>query len=114
EVLSSLRPLAPAPVAQLDRASDYGSEGWEFESLRARHFPRHSSDKNRAPDGVGARGPFAAFQEPSLNLRRSAKYDRAWRPGGRTPDDRTHGPAHRVDERRRAARHSHPEPRHGR
>src|SRR5690242_11749773 len=25
-----------APVAQLDRASDYGSEGWEFESLRAR------------------------------------------------------------------------------
>ncbi len=27
----------PAPVAQLDRASDYGSEGWEFESLRARH-----------------------------------------------------------------------------
>ena len=27
-----------APVAQLDRASDYGSEGWEFESLRARHI----------------------------------------------------------------------------
>ena len=25
-----------APVAQLDRASDYGSEGWEFESSRAR------------------------------------------------------------------------------
>ena len=24
------------PVAQLDRASDYGSEGWEFDSLRAR------------------------------------------------------------------------------
>ncbi len=24
-----------APVAQLDRASDYGSEGWEFESFRA-------------------------------------------------------------------------------
>jgi hypothetical protein len=21
-----------------DRASDYGSEGWEFESLRARHI----------------------------------------------------------------------------
>jgi hypothetical protein len=29
--------LAAAPVAQLDRASDYGSEGREFESLRARH-----------------------------------------------------------------------------
>ena len=26
-----------APVAQLDRASDYGSEGCEFESRRARH-----------------------------------------------------------------------------
>ena len=29
---------ARAPVAQLDRASDYGSEGWEFESSRARHY----------------------------------------------------------------------------
>src|SRR5262249_49933511 len=27
----------PAPLAQLDRASDYESEGREFESLRARH-----------------------------------------------------------------------------
>ena len=27
-----------ALVAQLDRASDYESEGWEFESLRARHL----------------------------------------------------------------------------
>ncbi len=27
---------ASAPVAQLDRASDYGSEGWGFESSRAR------------------------------------------------------------------------------
>ena len=26
------------PVAQLDRASDYGSEGWGFESLRARTY----------------------------------------------------------------------------
>ncbi len=24
-----------APVAQLDRASDYGFEGWEFDSSRA-------------------------------------------------------------------------------
>lgn len=32
-------PLAvdQAPVAQSDRASDYGSEGWGFESSRARH-----------------------------------------------------------------------------
>jgi hypothetical protein len=27
-----------APVAQLDRASDYESEGRTFESFRARHF----------------------------------------------------------------------------
>ena len=26
-----------APLAQLDRASDYGSEGWGFESSRVRH-----------------------------------------------------------------------------
>jgi hypothetical protein len=29
-----------APLAQLDRASDYESEGREFESLRARHLFR--------------------------------------------------------------------------
>src|SRR5215475_10283656 len=43
-------PLSPplssrAPVAQLDRAPDYGSGGWGFKSLRARHtnqqFTRH-------------------------------------------------------------------------
>src|SRR5437660_6669530 len=28
------------PVAQLDRASDFGSEGWGFDSLRGRHFSR--------------------------------------------------------------------------
>lgn len=31
-------PFQNAPVAQLDRASDYGSEGWEFESLRVYSF----------------------------------------------------------------------------
>ena len=29
-----------APVAQLDRASDFGSEGWGFESSRARASPQ--------------------------------------------------------------------------
>ena len=33
-----------APLAQLDRASDYGSEGWEFESLRARVGEAASSE----------------------------------------------------------------------
>jgi hypothetical protein len=27
-----------APVAQLDRVSDYGSEGWGFKSLQAHHL----------------------------------------------------------------------------
>jgi hypothetical protein len=26
------------PVAQLDRASDFGSEGWGFDSLRGHHL----------------------------------------------------------------------------
>ncbi len=30
--------LVQAPLAQLDRASDYGSEGWGFDSLKVRHF----------------------------------------------------------------------------
>ena len=29
--------MTQALVAQLDRASDYGSEGWGFESSRAHH-----------------------------------------------------------------------------
>src|SRR3954465_6267017 len=36
EIPTLVRSSQCAPVAQLDRASDYGSEGWEFESLRAR------------------------------------------------------------------------------
>jgi hypothetical protein len=41
-----------APLAQLDRASDYGSEGWEFDSLRVRHFPANVS----VPSGVTCPG----------------------------------------------------------
>ena len=33
-----------APVAQLDRASDYGSEGWGFKSLRVHLLISNSSD----------------------------------------------------------------------
>ena len=32
------KPCSFAPLAQLDRASDYGSEGREFESSAARHL----------------------------------------------------------------------------
>src|SRR4029434_6885598 len=43
-------PLSPplsgrAPVAQLDRAPDYGSGGWGFKSLRARHVNRPGTAK---------------------------------------------------------------------
>src|SRR6266498_371162 len=37
-----------APVAQLDRAPDYGSGGWGFESLRARQFMTLSPPQVRA------------------------------------------------------------------
>ena len=38
-----------APLAQLDRAPDYGSEGWEFESLRVHYFNNlHQEMKHNA------------------------------------------------------------------
>ena len=37
--VSTIR-FSAVPVAQLDRASDFGSEGWGFESLQARHSAR--------------------------------------------------------------------------
>ncbi len=36
--VSAVAAGSDALVAQLDRASDYGSEGWGFESLRARQI----------------------------------------------------------------------------
>ena len=33
---SKIKKIHRVPVAQLDRASDFGSEGWGFESLQAR------------------------------------------------------------------------------
>ncbi len=50
-----IRPPATAPVAQLDRASDYGSGGWEFESSRARHLA-HDCTSDRRP--LSRRGHF--------------------------------------------------------
>src|ERR1700757_2356862 len=38
-----------APVAQLDRASDYESEGRTFESFRARHFLRDTFTPRQLP-----------------------------------------------------------------
>ena len=42
--------VSSAPVAQLDRASDYESGGWEFESLRAHHYSLFSK-KTVLPKG---------------------------------------------------------------
>src|SRR5205807_7809320 len=53
-----------ALVAQWIRASDYGSEGWAFESPRARYKPtaaaqgepQHSSGEWRDPGAMAVRG----------------------------------------------------------
>src|SRR3954466_8608112 len=60
----------PALVAQLDRASDYGSEGWGFESLRAR---RADEQVNRGADRVdGAR-------VRRVDSHRDSRRDPSWR-----------------------------------
>jgi hypothetical protein len=43
------------PVAQLDRASDFGSEGWGFDSLRGRHFNREGLAHDRRDSGSDGR-----------------------------------------------------------
>ena len=40
----------------MDRASDYGSEGWRFESFRARHQIKDLADLNRHQDSHGTSG----------------------------------------------------------
>ena len=52
----------PAPVAQLDRASVYGTEGQRFESSRARH--------RKAPLIVEIGGAFALFEDLGAPLSR--------------------------------------------
>ena len=45
-----------APVAQLDRASDYGSEGCGFDSCRARQFNKREVAQLGRALGLGPRG----------------------------------------------------------
>ena len=55
-----------APMAQLDRASDYGSEGWGFESFWARHEIQNTTLRgvfNLSPTGY----------EPDKRVRPAAK-----------------------------------------
>src|SRR5688500_5337705 len=44
--------MVHAPLAQLDRASDFGSEGWGFDSLRARQLTVGIHISEKAEDGV--------------------------------------------------------------
>ena len=59
-----------APLAQLDRASDFESEGREFESLRARH---QLTDRADSPTYIGDHGGFGAViaHDPDRLLNRS-------------------------------------------
>ena len=61
-----------APVAQLDRASDFESEGREFESLRARHLRQHAATRascaKRIAGGVGQAARSVLQDEPVLHL----------------------------------------------
>ena len=45
EVVGYNRFVSLALVAQLDRASDFGSDGWGFESLRARYLNNENSNR---------------------------------------------------------------------
>ena len=76
------RAARQAPVAQLDRAPDYGSGGWEFESSRARHLlgkgrpaikrtvrtlferARHSRRNGRPAVRKNVRTPFGRLLAP--------------------------------------------------
>jgi hypothetical protein len=54
-----------ALVAQLDRASDFDSEGREFESLRARHFGTE----------LGTPKPAVFTLDTATSVRRSTLFD---------------------------------------
>jgi PEP-CTERM motif len=60
QALFNIVSILPAPVAQLDRASDYGSEGLKFESSRARFaLIAYSRAIHRRGPG-GTRSTFAS------------------------------------------------------
>ena len=48
--------LKHAPLAQLDRASDYGSEGCGFDSCMARHFISRDVAQLGSAPGLGPGG----------------------------------------------------------
>ena len=60
-----------APVAQLDRASDYESEGRKFESSRVRNLPRFGDVARSSSADSPIRPPCGSFTRPQLDERRS-------------------------------------------
>ena len=67
-----------APVAQLDRASDYGSEGCEFESRRARQLkkpPHKVAFLIGMPEGNEITEVSSTTSERRAEERRSATAD---------------------------------------
>jgi hypothetical protein len=65
-----LSPPVSAPVAQLDRAPDYGSGGWGFKSLRARQiFPPVGFSFPR-----GSPGSRSSRRGKKLHLHQAKKY----------------------------------------
>ena len=99
--MAAAEPHSHVPVAQLDKASDYESEDWGFESLQGYNFLLHalfsaagraSGTKNIIPDGIRTHNlrlrkptpcPFGHWDELStssgtrthnLTLRRGAPY----------------------------------------
>src|SRR5262245_17331662 len=80
------RPQNPAPVAQLDRAPDYGSGGWRFNSSRAYQQPRgfacdarfarvsctaHCTSEVVAATTTSNVAPMGAATKPSANAQRA-------------------------------------------
>ena len=91
---ASFRAAGQAPVAQLDRAPDYGSGGWEFESSRARHFlgsGRPAIKRQFEPCSNGARlvqeRQTCSPEGSSNSVRRAARPRRARRPCPALPED---------------------------
>ncbi len=68
------RPRPQAPVAQLDRASVFGTEGWGFEPLRVRHLKWHGvkSYGGRGEVGLPRAGRSATLVPALVSGRRRA------------------------------------------
>ena len=83
-----------APLAQLDRASDYESEGREFESLRAHHKPlspqgcngcNNLTNLSQTPGGVSKF--LQQDQSASISANQITRADRLGKHGEQAPEE---------------------------